>query len=170
MSTTARILNRKIFVQNHRSFGYSQLLVTDFWKPFLKSQLDIFTAWKVSKYGVFFWSVFPVFSSNTAKYAPGKTLYLDTFHAVIITTYFTNATITITTTAIRKHCYYNYCHYRSNLPVTRSSFKLSWRTFSRDLREEIQISNPILPYSCFQKLLRRELPVSSNIIRFWKNS
>ena len=68
---------------------------------------------------------FPVFSSNIGKYGPGKTSYLDTFHAVIITTYFTNATITITTTAIRKHCYYNYCHYRSNLPVTRSSFKLS---------------------------------------------
>ena len=50
------------------------------------------TAWKVSKYGVFFWSVFSrirtdmpylsVFSPNAGKYEPEKTPYLDTFHAV----------------------------------------------------------------------------------------
>ena len=50
------------------------------------------TAWKVSKYGVFFWSVFSrirteygeiVFSPNAGKYGPEKTPYLDTFHAVL---------------------------------------------------------------------------------------
>ena len=51
-----------------------------------------FTVWKVSKYGVFSGSYFPlfglntevysVFSLNTRKYGPEKTLYLDTFHAV----------------------------------------------------------------------------------------
>ena len=40
------------------------------------------TAWKVSKYGVFFGPYFPVFSSNTGKYVPENTPYLDTFHAV----------------------------------------------------------------------------------------
>ena len=49
------------------------------------------TAWKVSKYGVFFWSVFSrirteygeiVFSPNAGKYGPEKTPYLDTFHTV----------------------------------------------------------------------------------------
>ena len=33
------------------------------------------TAWKVSKYGVFF-------GPNTGKYGPQKTPYLDTFHTV----------------------------------------------------------------------------------------
>ena len=28
---------------------------------------------------------FPVFNPNTGKYGPGKTPYLDTFHAVVIT-------------------------------------------------------------------------------------
>ena len=40
------------------------------------------TAWKVSKYWVFSGSYFPVFSPNTGKYGPEKTLYLDTFYAV----------------------------------------------------------------------------------------
>ena len=38
--------------------------------------------WKVSKYGVFSGLYFPVFGLNTGKYGPGKTPYLDTFHAV----------------------------------------------------------------------------------------
>ena len=37
------------------------------------------TSWKVSKYGVVFWSVF---SPNTGKYGPEETPYLDHFHAV----------------------------------------------------------------------------------------
>ena len=42
---------------------------------------------EVSKYGVFSGPYFPVFglnifSLNTGKYGPGKTPYLDTFHAV----------------------------------------------------------------------------------------
>ena len=41
------------------------------------------TAWKVSKYGVFFGPYFPVFSRNTGKYGPEITPYLDTFHAVL---------------------------------------------------------------------------------------
>ena len=47
------------------------------------------TAWKVSKYGVFSGSCFPVFAvnaylvqPNTGKYGPEKTPCLDTFHAV----------------------------------------------------------------------------------------
>ena len=40
------------------------------------------TAWKGSKYGVFFGPYFSVFSPNTGKYEPEKTPYLDTFHAL----------------------------------------------------------------------------------------
>ena len=40
------------------------------------------TAWKASKYVVFSGPYFPVFSTNTGKYGPEKTPYLDTFHAV----------------------------------------------------------------------------------------
>ena len=42
----------------------------------------MFTAWKVSKYGAFSGTYFPVFSPNTGKYGPEKTPYLDTFHGV----------------------------------------------------------------------------------------
>ena len=42
-----------------------------------------FTAWKMSKYGLFPGPYFPVFSPNTGKYGPEKTPYLDTFHVVI---------------------------------------------------------------------------------------
>ena len=37
----------------------------------------IYTAWKVSKYGVFF-------GLNTGKYGPERTPYLDTFHVVLL--------------------------------------------------------------------------------------
>ena len=48
------------------------------------------TGWKVSKYGVFFWSVFSrilatylsVFSLNLGKCGSEKTPYLDTFHTL----------------------------------------------------------------------------------------
>ena len=36
----------------------------------------------MSKYRVFSFPYFPVFSPNTGKYGPKKTPYLDTFHAV----------------------------------------------------------------------------------------
>ena len=36
------------------------------------------------KYGVFSGPYFPVFTPNTVKYGPEKTLYLDTFHAEIV--------------------------------------------------------------------------------------
>ena len=36
----------------------------------------------MSKNGVFSGPYFPVFSSNTGKYVPGKTPYLDTYHSV----------------------------------------------------------------------------------------
>ena len=39
------------------------------------------TAWKLSKYGVFCGSYFPLFRLNTAKYGPEKTPYLDIFRA-----------------------------------------------------------------------------------------
>ena len=62
-------------------------MITDSWKllnsetPIAKSS-DRITAWKVSKYGVFFCPYFPVFGLNTGKYGPEKTPYLDTFPAV----------------------------------------------------------------------------------------
>ena len=40
-------------------------------------------AWKVSKYGAFSGSYFPVFELNTEKYRPEKTPYLDTFYSVV---------------------------------------------------------------------------------------
>ena len=42
----------------------------------------LLTAWQMSKYGVFSGPYFSVFSPNTGKYGPEKTLYLDIFHAV----------------------------------------------------------------------------------------
>ena len=45
----------------------------------------LFTARKVFKYGVFSSPYFfPVFSSNTGKFGPEKTPYLDTLHTVIV--------------------------------------------------------------------------------------
>ena len=44
----------------------------------------MFTAWKVSKYGVFSGPYFPVFGLNTGIYGPEKTSYLDTFYPVVI--------------------------------------------------------------------------------------
>ena len=62
----------------------------------LKQKKHIYTAWKVSKYGVISSPYFPVFGlnteiyfvnlhipSDTGKYGPEITPYLDTFHAVI---------------------------------------------------------------------------------------
>ena len=37
----------------------------------------------MSQYGVISGPYFPVFSSNTRKYRPEITLYLETFHAVV---------------------------------------------------------------------------------------
>ena len=42
-----------------------------------------YKARKVSKFGVFSVSYFPVFEVNTGKYGPEKTPYLDTFLAVV---------------------------------------------------------------------------------------
>ena len=41
--------------------------------------VQTYTAWKLSKYGVFSGPYFTVFSPNTGKYGPEKTPYLDTF-------------------------------------------------------------------------------------------
>ena len=43
---------------------------------------QLYSAWKLSKYGVFSSPYFPVFSPNTGKYGPEITPYLDNFHAV----------------------------------------------------------------------------------------
>ena len=43
---------------------------------------SFFTAWKVSKYGVFPGPYFPVFELNTEIYGPEKPPYLDTSHPV----------------------------------------------------------------------------------------
>ena len=48
----------------------------------LRKESFFITAWKVPKYGVFSGLYFPVFSPNTGKYGPQKTLDLDTFYAV----------------------------------------------------------------------------------------
>ena len=42
----------------------------------------MYTAWKVSKYGVISGPYFP-FSPNTGKHGPAITPCLDTFHAVV---------------------------------------------------------------------------------------
>ena len=48
----------------------------------LQKHIKANIAWKVSKYGVISGPYFPVLSSNTGKYGPEITPYLDTFHAV----------------------------------------------------------------------------------------
>ena len=47
---------------------------------------ELCTVWKVSKYGVFSGHL-SVFSPYTGKYRPEKTQYLDTFHAVIVSSH-----------------------------------------------------------------------------------
>ena len=47
------------------------------------SQSRLYTAWKVSKYGVISGPYFPVFSPNTGKYGPEITPYFDTFHTAL---------------------------------------------------------------------------------------
>ena len=49
-----------------------------------KYMLWSYSAWIVSKYRVFSSPYLPVFSPKTGKYGPEKTLYLDTFHAVLV--------------------------------------------------------------------------------------
>ena len=49
-------------------------------KIWVDKSSEIYTAWKLSKYGVISGSYFLVFSSNTGKYGPEITPYLDTFH------------------------------------------------------------------------------------------
>ena len=44
--------------------------------------IAMFTAWKLSKYGVFSGPYFPVFGQNTGKYGSEKTPYMDTSHTV----------------------------------------------------------------------------------------
>ena len=46
-------------------------------------RIIIFTAWKVSKYGVISVPYLPAFRLNTGKYGPEITPYLDTFRAVL---------------------------------------------------------------------------------------
>ena len=59
-------------------------------------EAEVYTAWKVSKYGDFLVRIFryldwiqgftpyiSVFCPNTGKYGPEKTPYLETFHAVL---------------------------------------------------------------------------------------
>ena len=48
------------------------------------SNNDLFTARKVSRYGVFSGPYFSVFGLNTRKYGLEKTPNLNTFHAVLI--------------------------------------------------------------------------------------
>ena len=50
-------------------------------QSFLKFCFKVLTARKVSKYRVISGPYFPVFGSNTGKYKPEITPYLDNFHA-----------------------------------------------------------------------------------------
>ena len=61
-------------VYSDHSSAFEELLERDF--PTILRISKVYTAWKVSKYGVFF-------SPNAGKYWLEKTPYLDTFHAVL---------------------------------------------------------------------------------------
>ena len=66
------------FVMNN----YSDFLILS-----VSDESERYTAWKVSKYGVFSGPYFPVFGlriqSKYRKNAPEKSAYLDTFHEVV---------------------------------------------------------------------------------------
>ena len=57
-------------------------------------EVDVSSAWKVSKYGVLSGPYFPVFGLNTGKYGPEKTSYLNTFHAVFVSMIIALVTLT----------------------------------------------------------------------------
>ena len=58
--------------------GTSDVLISKYY-------IRVVTAWKVFKYGVSSGPYLSVFSANAGKYGPEKTPYVDTFHAVSIT-------------------------------------------------------------------------------------
>ena len=70
----------QMLIPRNCKFSSSNSLVIKFTaikNTWQSSQIKVlYTAWKVTKYGVFFGPYFPVFG-------PEKTPYLDTFHAVI---------------------------------------------------------------------------------------
>ena len=75
----------------------------------------IYTAWKVSKYGVFSGPYFPefglnisVFSPNAGKYGPEKTLYMDTFHAVLLEAFATHINYLPTNTEYMSILYFHH--------------------------------------------------------------
>ena len=73
----SRVLFRKYLdniAQQKWHFSSKKRSFSLFWL-ILKIESSIFTAWKVSKYGV-------ISGPNTGKYEPEITPYLDTFHAV----------------------------------------------------------------------------------------
>ena len=88
----------KLLLKKHRQISlplFASISLTVFWWFTGKLELIslpkfaqlikrpmLYTAWKVSKYGVISGPYFPVFGLNTAKYGPEMTPYLDTFHAV----------------------------------------------------------------------------------------
>ena len=49
-----------------------------------RSTTNLYTAWKVTKYGVTSGPCFPILIPNTGKYGPEISPYLDTSHAVMI--------------------------------------------------------------------------------------
>ena len=71
-------------------FIFKFIIVSSFsglseWK--LRLSLRIIHLWKASKYGVISDPYFPVFSPNTGQYGPEITPYLDTFHAITVSTF-----------------------------------------------------------------------------------
>ena len=79
--------------ENHRTFGVFREykignLAGQKWVKILNLRnqqvlsYNAFTAWKVSKDGVFIGLYFPSFGLNTKKYEPLKNPYLDTFHTM----------------------------------------------------------------------------------------
>ena len=81
-----KLFNQSLFSNIYSQFinliTYSFLFVD---RSYLCQKWIKYTAWKVSKYGVFSGPYFPVFGLNTDFYYSGqnKTQYLVTFHAVI---------------------------------------------------------------------------------------
>ena len=74
----------KICISKNGAKRYFSFL-SFFWEKLVLPLHLAFTTWKVSKYGVFSGSYFPVFSPNMGKYGTEETPYWDTFHAVKLT-------------------------------------------------------------------------------------
>ena len=73
-----------MFVTSWWTYCIKTFLIFSYLEKYEVKYADIktITAWKVSKYGVFFGPYIPLFSPNTAKYKTEKAPYFDIFHGV----------------------------------------------------------------------------------------